>query len=76
LIVVDGRSWGTAQEIADHLGNGVTHHTVRWWARNNGLTAVRLPGPDGRPQVRHPLDEAIQIEARKTVEKRGRPRSE
>ncbi|MEV6344146.1 hypothetical protein [Actinoplanes sp. NPDC051851] len=75
MIVVDGRRWGTAAEIAAHLGNGVTEHAVRWWARHNGLTRQRIHDRAGRPQVCFNLDEAIEIEAQKRLSPRGRRRA-
>lgn len=74
MIWVDERRWGTAAEIAAALGPDVTATTVRWWARHDGLTAVRSRDGSRRPQVHYPLDEAARIEAAKRSSGRGRPR--
>ena len=74
MIWVEKRQWGTAAEIAEALGPDVTATTVRWWARNDGLTAIRHRDDAGRPRVRYPLDEAAAIEAAKRMSGRGRPR--
>lgn len=74
MIRVDGKEWGSAAEIAEALGPDVTVTTVRWWARNDGLTAVRYRDDAGRPRVRYPYDEAAAIEAAKRLSGRGRPR--
>src|SRR5205085_2668656 len=52
MILVEGRRWGTAAQIAAVLGPDVTPAMVRWWAARKGLTAVRAVDEHGRPQVR------------------------
>jgi hypothetical protein len=74
MITVDGVPWGTAAEIAEHLGHGVTAAAVRAWVRRDGLPAVRLPDACGRPRVRHPLPAAATIERAKRHAGRGRKR--
>ncbi len=74
MIHLDGRDWGTAAEIAAHLGNGVTDKAVRRWYEDGAITGIRMADQHGRPQVRHPLDEAIQVEARKRLGARSRRR--
>ena len=74
MIRAGGREYGTAAEIAEALGPDVTEAMVRNWARRDGLVRVRMAGPDGRPEVRYPLDQAAQIEAAKRKSGRGRPR--
>ena len=73
MIVVDGREYGRAEEIAGALGPDVTADMVRKWARRNGLATYRVPGA-GRGKVYHPLDQAAEIEAAKRHSPRGRPR--
>jgi hypothetical protein len=74
MIVVDGRHWGTATEIAAHLGHGVTAKTVRRWYEDRAIPGVRTADENGRPQVRHPLDEAVRVEAEKRNSARSRRR--
>jgi hypothetical protein len=69
VITVDGHQYGTAAEIAHHLGRGVTPATIRAWARREGLTRHRA----GRTAV-YRIDEAEQIECDKRYSTRGRPR--
>lgn len=71
----DGVRWGTAEEVAEHLGHGVTVAQVRNWAARDGLPKARMPDADGRPQVRYPLPAAGRIEAVKRHAKRGRTRA-
>jgi hypothetical protein len=70
-----GIRWGTAAEIAAHLGRGVTAAMVRNWAARDGLRKARMPDSLGRPQVRYPLLEAARIELSKRDAKRGRTRA-
>lgn len=74
MIQFEGREWGTATEIAARLGRDVTAAMVRNWGQRDGLLRVRMIGDDGRPEVRHPLDQAATIERDKRLAKRGRPR--
>ncbi|MDP9799362.1 hypothetical protein J2S43_007874 [Catenuloplanes nepalensis] len=75
MIMVAGETWGTAAEIADHIGQGVTADTVRWWGRNDGLASVRMADEDGRPRVRYILGQAIRIDQAKRLGGRGRRRT-
>jgi hypothetical protein len=74
MIEVAGEWWGTAAEIAGHIGHGVTPDAVRWWARHDGLTRVRMFDEHGRPQVRYLLGQATRIDAAKRAAQRGRKR--
>ncbi|GLH97360.1 hypothetical protein [Phytohabitans aurantiacus] len=69
MITVDGRRYGTRDEIAQALGPDVTADMVRNWARRDGLPSHLAGGV-----AYHPLDEAAAIEARKRLATRGRPR--
>jgi hypothetical protein len=75
MIVVAGVRWGTAAEIANYLGHGVTPAAVRSWAARDGLPAARMADGNGRPQVRYPLPEAARIDAAKRHAQRGRKRA-
>jgi len=75
VIIVDGDRWGTAAEIAAHIGHGVTPATVRSWAARDGLASVRMTDDDGRPQVRYLLDQAQRIDRQKRHGRLGRPRA-
>jgi hypothetical protein len=75
IVAPDGSRWGTAAEIAAHLGHGVTEAVVRSWVRRDGLPAARMADDDGRPQVRYPFVHAARIDARKRHGQRGRPRA-
>ncbi len=75
LIDQHGIRWGTAAELAQHLGHGVTAAAIRNWARRDGLTSARMTDDDGRPQVRYPLDQAAAIDRAKRHAKRGRSRT-
>ncbi|SCL32035.1 hypothetical protein GA0070616_4377 [Micromonospora nigra] len=73
MIRINGRRYGTALQIAAHLGPDVTTDMIRKWAdpdrEAKPLTAIRA----GR-NVYYPLDEATDIEATKHLSGRGRPR--
>lgn len=73
MLTVDGRRWGTADEIAKALGRDITPTMVRNWARRNGLQTAAIPGA-GRGTVRYPLDQAAAIEHTTRTTTRGRPR--
>jgi hypothetical protein len=75
VIQVAGEWWGTAAEIAAHIGHGVTVAGVRRWADRDGLTAVRGADGQGRPQVRYPLGQAVLIDRKKRHAQCGRPRA-
>ncbi|MBG0560707.1 hypothetical protein [Actinoplanes aureus] len=75
MIQVAGEWWGTAAEIADQIGHGVTAATVRRWAERDDLTAVRTVDRAGRRQVRYLLGEAVVIERAKRHAHRGRQRA-
>ncbi|BEL07844.1 hypothetical protein Q0Z83_060350 [Actinoplanes sichuanensis] len=75
MIEVAGEWWGTADEVAGHIGQGVTADAVRWWSRYDGLTKARTTDDHGRPQVRYPLSQAIRIDAAKRAGSRGRKRA-
>jgi hypothetical protein len=75
VIEVAGECWGTAKEIADHIGQGLTEGAVYWWGRGKGLAKVRTTDDDGRPQVRYSLRQAIEIDMRVRAEGRGRKRA-
>jgi len=74
MIEVAGEWWGTAREIAEHLGHGVTEDVVRWWGRCDGLAKVRMKDRRGRPEVRYMLGQAVRIERAKQLGGRGRRR--
>lgn len=75
MIDVAGERWGTAAEIAEHLGHGVTEAAVRAWARRDGLPAIKMPDAHGRPRVCHPVPAAATIERAKRQAGRGRKRA-
>ncbi|WP_117668504.1 hypothetical protein [Micromonospora sp. MW-13] len=65
MITVEGREWGTAEQLADRLGPDVTPGMVRRWRDRKGLTT----------RAGHsPLDEAAAIELATRTTTRGRPR--
>lgn len=70
----DGTTWGTAAEIAAHLGHGVTAAAVRRWADRDHLPRAATTDDAGRRQVRYPLGEATRIELAKRHARRGRHR--
>lgn len=72
MILIDGKKWGTAAEIAAELGPDIHPHTVRRWADRDALPTRRLR--DGRSKVVYALAEAAVIEAAKRRGGRGRPR--
>ncbi|MCX4474826.1 hypothetical protein OOK41_31695 [Micromonospora sp. NBC_01655] len=65
MITVEGREWGTAEQLAERLGPDVTVAMVRRWRDRKGL-AVRAGYS--------PLDEAAAIEHATRTSARGRPR--
>lgn len=69
MITIDGAEFGSAAEVAAHLGRGVTPAAVRRWADRDGLTTKRA----GR-RVVYRLDEATTIECDKRYSTHGRPR--
>ncbi len=69
MIYVAGEWWGTADEIADHLGPDVTPAMVRAWARRRLLASVRAGAT-----VRYPVGAAASVEASTALSGRGRPR--
>ncbi len=75
MIRIEGEWWGTAAQVADHLGGGVTAAMLRNWAARDGLPKVRSVDRDGRPQVRYPLAHAARIDREKRHAKRGRSRA-
>lgn len=75
LVDDNGTRWGTAAELAQHLGGGVTIAAIRNWARRDGLTSARMTDDDGRPEVRYALDQAAAIDRAKRHAKRGRTRT-
>lgn len=74
VITVDGRTYGTAAEIAEALGPDITPAAVRKWATRDGLPRTRMRDANGRPEVRYPLAEAAIIERDKRLSTRGRKR--
>jgi hypothetical protein len=75
MIEVAGEWWGTAREVAEHIGQGLTADAVRWWGRCDGLAQVRMTDDNGRPQMRYLLGQAIRIDHAKRSDGRGRPRT-
>lgn len=75
MIEVAGKWWGTAREVAGHIGHGVTADAVRWWGRYDGLAKARMTDDNNRPQVRYLLGQAIRIDAAKRADGRGRRRT-
>ncbi len=75
MIAVAGEWWGTAAQIAQHLGHGVTDDMVRRWAARDGLASVRLVDGIGRPQVRYLLGQAQSIDRQKRHSGLGRRRA-
>ncbi|GAB3817717.1 hypothetical protein [Micromonospora zhanjiangensis] len=69
MIMVRGREYGTADQIAAALGTDVTPAMVRNWSQRDGLARHR----DGRT-VYYDLDQAATIERDKRVSGRGRAR--
>lgn len=67
----DGHEWGTAAEIAQALGGGVTPDMIRKWELRDGLTARRH-----RRTVVYRYDEATQINLDKLHTAEGRPRGQ
>lgn len=77
MIHVAGESWGTAAEVAEHIGQGVTAAAVRRWADpdRDGLASVRTQDGAGRPQVLYLLGQAVRIDRAKRHGGRGRHRA-
>lgn len=69
MIYAAGRYWGTAAELAEHLGSDVTERMIFNWRRRDGLECHHI----GRT-VYSPLDQAAEIEAQKRRSGRGRAR--
>lgn len=57
MIVLDGISWGTADEIREELGEDVTAELLRDWKRRGLLRAHRV----GRVNF-YPVLEAVETE--------------
>ncbi|MEU8821817.1 hypothetical protein [Actinoplanes sp. NPDC048796] len=74
MMEVAGEHWGTAAEVAEHIGQGVTEDNVRRWAERYGLISVTMKDEKGRKQVRYLLGQAVRIDKAKRDEARGRPR--
>ena len=74
MIEAAGEQWGTADEIAESIGNGLTPAAVRRWADRDGLASARGVGPDGRLRVRYLLAQARAIDVQKRDAKLGRRR--
>ncbi|GLY21681.1 hypothetical protein [Micromonospora sp. NBRC 101691] len=74
MIHLAGHDYGTAAEIANHLGDDVTTDMIRNWAKRGRLARHRTTDDDGRPCVLYPLDQAAAIEATTRTATRGRPR--
>lgn len=58
-----GQEWGTAVQIAQHLGGGVQPSTVRRWHGIRGLRKVRDKDDQGRRQVLFLVKQAAEINA-------------
>jgi hypothetical protein len=67
----DGSEWGTAAEIAQRLGPGVSRAMIRFWVRDRRLTKVVV----GPREVRYSVAEvsAVEAEVRRSGRGRGRP---
>lgn len=66
--------WGTAEEIAEKLGDHVRPDTVRTWARRKRIPSVLVPGlARGRGVRLYPLAAAEEEEAR--TRDIGKPRA-
>jgi hypothetical protein len=75
MIEVAGEEWGTAREVADRIGQGVTEDAVRWWGRDKGLAKARTTDDEGKPQVRYMVSQAVRIDVAIRTEGRGRRRA-
>ncbi|MFG3702394.1 hypothetical protein ACGF5C_31605 [Micromonospora sp. NPDC047620] len=62
---INGRQWGTAHQLAAHLGDDITPAMIRRWRDRKGLTTIAGYSP---------LDEAAAIEHATRTSTRGRPR--
>ena len=69
MILVAGREYGTAAQIAKRLGGDVTAAMVRRWRDRDDLETIRAG-----TLVYSPFDQAAQIERDKRVSTRGRRR--
>ena len=49
MIRIAGEDWGTAMEVAEYLGHGVTPEDVIRWADGGALTASRPAGDSSLP---------------------------
>ncbi|NBE80327.1 hypothetical protein [Micromonospora rubida] len=65
MIRIDGREWGTVEQLAERLGPDITPAMVRRWRDRKGLTTRAGYSP---------LDEAAAIEHAVRTSPRGRPR--
>jgi hypothetical protein len=74
VIQVAGEAWGTAAEIAEHIGHGLTEDNVRRWATRYDLASVTMRDDRGCKQVCYMLGQAVRIDRAKRNEGRGRPR--
>ncbi len=75
MIQVAGQWWGTAAEVAEQIGHGLTEDNVRRWAARHDLDSFRVKGTDGRRQVWYSLGQAVAIDRQKRHAGRGRRRS-
>jgi hypothetical protein len=62
VIRVDGREWGTAHQLAAHLGDDITPAMIRRWRERKNLTTIAGYSP---------LDEAAAIERAVRTSGRG-----
>lgn len=74
MIWVSGVEYGTAAEVAQRLGSGVTDATVRRWHYTRGLSKHRMHDENGRPKVVFPIAAAAEIERQTRESPRGKPR--
>lgn len=70
MITVGGHRYGTASQIAAHLGHDIRPDRVRDWARR-GL----LQGEHAGGRTYYRLDQAAEIERRTRTSTRGRTRA-
>lgn len=74
VITLDGRTYGTAAELADALGPDITPQRIRDWARRGLLNPHHAPGR-GRGTTWYALDQAAAVERETRVSTRGRRRA-